>query len=251
VLAILDQPHATTTPTTAGYETPAVHVIDLHKSIDERPILRGVSFEVPPGQSVAILGANGAGKSTLLKILATLTGATSGEGRLFGTSLRHAPANLRAKLGLISHQSLLYRDLTARENLEFFAKLYGVEEPGQRAITLLSLVGLADRADDAVKTFSRGMTQRVAIARALVHRPQLLLADEPFAGLDVSSVAAVEELFEQLHAVGRTVLLVDHDMDRSLRVCQRVILLRDGRVALDELSSDLTATQLQAEMNRP
>jgi len=242
--ATLDQPRETT-----DLKAPAVQIVDLCKSIDERPILRGVDLSINPGESVAILGANGAGKSTLLKILATLTSATAGEARLFGVSLRNAPASLRAKIGLISHQSLLYRDLTARENLQFFAKLYGIPDPATRAINLLSLVGLGDRADDAVKTFSRGMTQRVAIARALVHRPQLLLADEPFAGLDVASVAAVEELFDQLHAAGRTVLVVDHDIERSLRICQRIIVLRGGRVALDKAAGDTSAAEIEAEMS--
>jgi heme exporter protein A len=241
VLATLDQPRIATTL--------AVQAICLHKSIDDRPILCGIDLAITPGESVAVLGANGAGKSTLLKILATLTGPSSGEVRLFGTPLRNAPASLRAKLGLISHQSLLYRDLTARENLEFFGKLYGVKEPAIRAIELLQRVGLAERADDVVKTFSRGMTQRVAIMRALVHRPQLLLADEPFAGLDVASAAAVEDLFDQLRAAGRTVLLVDHDIDRSLRICQRVVVLRGGRVGLDRATSEVTAEQIEAEMN--
>jgi heme exporter protein A len=243
VLATLDQPLSTTTQL-----APAVQTLDLHKTIDERPILRGVDLAIAPGESVAILGGNGAGKTTLLKILATLTSATAGDVKLFGTSLRGAPASLRARLGLIGHQSLLYRDLSARENLAFFARLYNVPDPDARAMTLLNVVGLADRAEDAVKTFSRGMTQRVAIARSLVHRPELLLADEPFAGLDVPSVAAVESIFEQLHAAGRTVVLVDHDLERSLRVCQRVVVLREGRVAFDQPSADLSAAELEAEI---
>src|SRR5581483_6063615 len=123
-----------------------------------------------------ILGVNGAGKTTLLKMLSTLSQPTSGQLNLFGFGLPKHAAKARAKLGLISHQSMLYRDLTARENLELFARLYGVANPRKRATELLEIVGLPTRADDPVKTFSRGMTQRVSIARALVHEPELILA---------------------------------------------------------------------------
>jgi heme exporter protein A len=137
-------------------------------------------------------------------------------------------------LGLIGHQSMLYRDLTARENLELFARLYAVKSPGRRAEELLSIVGLLHRADDAVKTFSRGMSQRVSIARALVHEPDLLLADEPFAGLDVPGAAAVERLLTDLHAAGKTIIMVNHDVVQSLRLAERVIVLGGGSIAIDQ-----------------
>ena len=157
----------------------AVAAKDLSKSIDERPILHRLNLQILPGEFVALLGANGAGKSTLLKVLATLTPQTAGELLLFGQSATREMIRVRGRIGLIGHQSMLYRDLSAWENLEFFGKLYGVKDPGRRADELLAALSLADRAQDAVKTFSRGMTQRVAIARALMHNPDLLLADEP------------------------------------------------------------------------
>jgi ABC-type multidrug transport system ATPase subunit len=139
---------------------------------------------------------------------------------------------------------MLYRDLTARENLELFAKLYGVPDPGGRAGELLNIVGLTGRADDPVKTFSRGMTQRVSIARALVHEPELILADEPFAGLDVPGAAAVERLLDDLHLAGKTIVMVNHDVAQSLRLGERIVVLRDGVVAADEPAGQTGAAEI-------
>ena len=165
-------------------------------------ILRGIDLDISAGEFVAILGNNGAGKTTLLKMLATLSPPTSGELRLFGQLLPRHAAAARARLGLIGHQSMLYRDLSARENLLFFARLYRVKNPREKTDELLNWVGMFSRADDAVKTFSRGMTQRVSIARALIHDPDMLLADEPFAGLDVAGADAVERLLSAQHQSG-------------------------------------------------
>jgi heme exporter protein A len=214
----------------------------LGKAIDGRAILRDIDLEVRPGEFLAILGANGAGKSTLLKIIATLTAASSGALRLFGREVTRDNAGLRARIGLIGHQSMLYRDLTARENLEFFGRLYGIEKPVARARQLLEVVGLADRADDAVKSFSRGMVQRVAIARALVHNPELMLADEPFDGLDAPSVTATEALLTHLHSLGKTIILVNHDIPQSLELARRIVVLRRGAVAVDAPARSLDVT---------
>ena len=225
-----------------------VQALDLGKQIDGRAVLQEVSLEVLAGKFVAVIGANGAGKSTLLKILATLMRPDSGELRLFGQPVRGDASLLRARIGLISHQSMLYRELSARENLVFFGRLYGVRQPRRRALDLLEMVGLADRADDAVKTFSRGMTQRVAIARALVHEPALLLADEPFAGLDAPSVERLQEILARLQASGKTILLAHHDIDQSLRMAQQAIVLRQGRVVVDRCTRKLDAATVLREM---
>jgi heme exporter protein A len=225
-----------------------VSAVGLCKAIDGRPILQDVNFEVGTGEFVAVLGANGAGKSTLLKIIATLTGKTGGELRLFGRVVTRDSAALRARIGLMGHQSMLYRDLTARENLEFFGRLYGVKQPAERAAQLLEVVGLADRADDAVRSFSRGMVQRVAIARALVHDPELMLADEPFDGLDAPSVAATEKLLRHLNASGKTIVLVNHDIGQSLELAKRVVVLKQGRVAVDAAARTLDAAAVLAEV---
>ena len=225
-----------------------VSAVGLCKAIDGRPILQDVNLEVGTGEYVAVLGANGAGKSTLLKVIATLTAKTSGELRLFGRLVTRDSAALRARIGLIGHQSMLYRDLTARQNLEFFGRLYGVKQPVERAARLLEVVGLGDRADDAVKSFSRGMVQRVAIARALVHDPELMLADEPFDGLDAPSVAATEQLLRHLNGAGKTIVLVNHDIGQSLAIAKRVVVLKQGRVTVDAAARTLDAAAVLAEV---
>jgi heme exporter protein A len=230
---------------------PAVRALGIGKRIDDRAILSDVSLDVREGRFIALLGANGAGKTTLLKVLATLTPATEGRLELFGTAVgvRNAKA-ARASIGLIGHQSMLYGDLTARENLEFYGKLYGLEDPHARADALLDALGLIDRANDPVRTFSRGMTQRVAVARALVHRPKLLLADEPFDGLDAPSVADLEDLLKQLHDAGRTIIMTNHDIAQSLRLAERAVVLRQGRVVIDRPAQSLDVGSVLGEMER-
>jgi ABC-type multidrug transport system ATPase subunit len=226
-----------------------IHAAGLVKTLDDRPILNGLNFSVFPGEYVVILGVNGAGKTTLLKMLSTLAAPTAGELRLFGLAVPKFASAARARLGLIGHQSMLYRDLTARENLELFAKLYGVSDPAGRAEDLLRIVGLTARADDPVKVFSRGMTQRISIARALVHEPDLLLADEPFAGLDVPGTAAIERLLSALHRAGKTIVMVNHDVSQSLRLGERILVLRDGLLAADRRAAEIDAGDVLAEMS--
>jgi len=206
----------------------------LTKTLDERPILKDLSFSIPQGRFIALLGANGAGKTTLLNMLATLTTPTSGQLRLFGRAARRDDPSLRSRIGFVSHRSMLYRELTALENLVFFGKLYRAPKPRSRARELLEYVGLLDRADDAVGSFSRGMTQRVAIARALMRHPDLLLADEPFAGLDAPSTRAIETIMQSLNEHGATIVMANHNIAQSVRLADRVIALRHGAIALTQ-----------------
>ncbi|MHC4775738.1 MAG: ABC transporter ATP-binding protein [Planctomycetota bacterium] len=229
----------------------AVQVAGLVKTIDDKRVLADITFDVPRGAYVALLGANGAGKSTLLKILATLIPATNGKLALFGETLKREAAGLRARIGLIGHGTMLYRDLSARENLTFFGRLYDLPDAAGRADELLAYVGLAGRADDPVKTFSRGMAQRVSIARALVHDPDLLLADEPFAGLDAPSRRMLEEMLGRLHGEGRTIVLASHDLTQALRLAGRSLVLRQGRLVVDEDTSQLDAQAVLAEVTGP
>lgn len=224
-----------------GTVSPAVRMRGLCKRYDERWVLRDITLDVSRGSYLALLGANGAGKSTLLHTLAMLNPASSGELALFGESANRPSPKLRSRIGMIGHQPMLYRDLSAVENLVFFGKLYGISRPDQRAADLLERVGLADRAASIVKTFSRGMVQRLSIARALMHAPDMLLADEPFSGLDVPSVHAVSDLLGELHADGKTVILTNHDVRQSLELAQRVVVLRRGSVVRDQ-SARLTDT---------
>jgi len=247
VTAVMTQPQ----PIVATETVPVAQLRGLSKIIDGRVVLRNVSAGISAGEFVAVVGANGAGKSTLLKIIATLTTPTAGDLRLFGQSAARASTALRRRIGLIDHQSLLYRDLTALENLEFYASLYGLTDPRQQALRMLDRFALGDRANDPVKAFSRGMVQRVAIARALLHDPALLLADEPFAGLDAPSADFLEMLFGQLTANGKAIILVNHDIEQTLRLADRVIVLRGGSVSLDQPTHRLYPEEVLAEVKAP
>lgn len=229
----------------------AVQARGLTRRIDDRAILDGIDLDIGQGSYVVLLGANGAGKSTLMNVLSTLSPFTDGELHLFGRRVVRSDPSVRRRLGMIGHQPMLYRELSARENLVFFGRLYGVARPAERADALLAEVALSDRAGDAAGTFSRGMVQRLAIARALMHDPDLLFADEPFAGLDLPSVQRVEQALTRLHAAGRTIVLANHDIDQSLRIGQRVVVLRRGRIAFDRPSHAVDATAVAGEVAAP
>ncbi len=182
---------------------------------------------VPAGATLAVLGHNGAGKSTLLRILATLLRPHEGEVRVLGRALPREGYAVRGQIGLLAHEPLLYRDLNGRENLRYHARLHGVE-PG-RAEEVLRAVGMEDRADEPVRSLSRGMIQRLAIARAVLHRPALLLLDEPKANLDPAAGALVEPLIGR--ASGATRVLTSHDPRAALAEADLVLALRGGRTA--------------------
>ncbi len=250
VQATTIMPSDTTTDELGTQSIPAIKAIDLCKIIDDRPILNGLTFQIETGKCTALLGANGAGKTTLMHILATLSSPTAGQLNIFGKPITRSSVATRREIGMIGHQSMLYRDLSALENLIFFGRLYSVDKPAVRAMDLLHRVGLADRAPDAVRTFSRGMTQRLSIARALMHHPKLLLADEPFAGLDVPSVLAVEQLLADLVEEGCTVVLSNHDVGRTLQITDHVLVLHHGQVVLDTPSGSITELQITEQMCR-
>jgi heme exporter protein A len=208
-------------------QPPAIELRGLTRHFGERTALRGVSLRVPAGATLAVLGHNGAGKSTLLRILATLLRPQEGEVSVFGEPLpRHAFA-VRGRLGLLAHEPLLYRDLSGRENLSYHARLHGVQ-PG-RVEEVLEAVGMDRRADEPVRLLSRGMVQRLAVCRTVLHRPSLLLLDEPRASLD----PAVSELVEPLigRATGATRVLTSHDPRGALAEADIVLGLRNGRPA--------------------
>ncbi|MCP3902436.1 MAG: ABC transporter ATP-binding protein [Planctomycetes bacterium] len=246
--------HATRTKPIAHTQTsvtPVIRAVALGKVIDEKPILVDLTFDVAPGEFLTLLGANGAGKSTLLKILATLVGASHGRLQLFGEPLGRDATAARRRLGMIAHGAMLYRDLSALENLVFFGRLYGLSSARDRARDLLASVDLADRAHDTVKTFSRGMTQRLSIARALMHDPEVLLADEPFAGLDAPSQLMLEQLLRRLHGEGRTIVLASHDLDQSLGLAERALVLRRGHMVMHQTTETLDARAVLSEIVDP
>ena len=207
---------------------PAIELRDLGRAYGERIALSGVTLDVPAGSTLAVFGANGAGKTTLLRILATLLRPHRGEARVLGHALPEQGWAVRGRVGLLGHDPLLYRDLSARENLRFHARLHGLA--GARGEALLEAVGMTRRADDPVHTLSRGMVQRVAVCRAVLHEPELLLLDEPLANLDPGAAAAVEGLIGA--GSGRTRVVISHDVVHGLAEADLVLGLRGGRQVL-------------------
>ncbi len=205
----------------------------LVKSFGPRVALAGVDLVVQPGEFVTLVGPNGAGKTTFLRVLATLTRPTSGTVRIAGLDPTRDGEAVRRRIGFLSHRTLLYGDLTAEQNLRFYARMYGVEEATARIDSLLERVGLAARRHDLVRTFSRGMQQRLAVARAILHRPQLLLLDEPYTGLDPEAAQTLTDLLMGLVDEGCTILLTTHNLERGLSVGRRVVVLAHGRVVYD------------------
>ena len=203
---------------------------ELSRSYGRRRALSRVSIDCRAGEILGLLGPNGAGKSTLLSIVSTLTAPTSGDVFYGGRTARDIGSHLRSSIGVLSHDLHLYPELTARENLMFFARLYGVADAAGTASAALERAALADRADDVVQGFSRGMRQRLALERALLHSPRLLLFDEPFTGLDDASSVALIARFKALRSQGRIILVATHDLDTAEEVLDRAIVLREGRV---------------------
>jgi heme exporter protein A len=206
---------------------------EVSRHFGRRRALSRISFQTRKGSILGLLGPNGAGKSTMLAVLATLLRASSGAVR-YGTYTADSGvsgAALRSRIGILGHDLFLYPELTARENLTFFAGLYGARDPQKAADLALQRSGLADRADDPVASFSRGMRQRVALERALIHGPRLVLLDEPFTGLDDASTAALVARLQGLRESEAIVVLATHDLDLAEGLLDTALFLRDGRLA--------------------
>ncbi|MCP4538359.1 MAG: heme ABC exporter ATP-binding protein CcmA [Chloroflexi bacterium] len=211
-----------------------IQVHNLVKSFGPHTALAGVNLSVEAGEFVTLVGPNGAGKTTLLRILATLSRPTSGTLRIAGLDPSQAGDDVRRRIGFLSHRTLLYDDLTAEQNLNFYAQMYDLDETRARIESLLGRVELATRRHDLVRTFSRGMQQRLSVARAVLHQPQVLLLDEPYTGLDPSAAQVLTDLLADLAGEGCTVILTTHNMERGLTVERRVIMLVRGRLVYDE-----------------
>jgi ABC-type multidrug transport system ATPase subunit len=211
-------------------------LVDVSRHFGRRRAVSHVSLDLRSGDILGLLGPNGAGKSTLIGMLATLVAPTSGSVVYGGQSARALGAGLRASIGLLAHELYLYPELTARQNLEFFASLYGLDAPTVVA-TALELAGLTDRADDEVAGFSRGMRQRLALERALLHTPTLVLMDEPFTGLDDAATELVRARLQTLSRSGAIVVLATHDLDLADGLVSRVAIVRSGKLVTDEPAS--------------
>lgn len=237
---------ATTDSPTSTATRWAIELTDLSHRYGSRRALDRVDLSVPWDQCVAVLGGNGAGKTTLLRILATLVRPTAGRVAIGGLPLPSQAAVVRRSIGLVAHQTFLYDELTARENLIFYGRLYGVAAPDRRADALLDLVGLADRAAARVRTFSRGLQQRLALARAILHDPPMLLLDEPESGLDIDGVRLLARLMVNDAGQRRTVLFTTHSIERALAMADRAVVLVRGRLVLDATATETSAAELSA-----
>lgn len=208
-----------------------IKIEGLVKSYGTNAVLRSVDLHVQPGEFVTLVGPNGAGKTTMMRIVATLLKANGGSVKIGGWPLPDHADKVRRHIGLVSHYSLLYGDLTAAENLMFFARLYQLEDRHERAIQALQTVGLAARQRDPVRSFSRGMVQRLTLARATLHEPDVLLFDEPYTGLDQDAARLLDDLLTGESEKGRTIFMITHDLTRGLNLCHRIAILSRGRIA--------------------
>ena len=224
---------------------------DVTRNFGRRRALIRVSFTCGASEIVALLGPNGAGKSTLLSIAATLLNPSTGEVRYGAHTARSAGHRLRGSIGLVGHDLYIYPELTAAENLRFFARLYGVAQVETAVSAALERARLDDRRDEPVSTFSRGMRQRLAIERALLHRPRLVLLDEPFTGLDDASASALEARLAGLRETGAIVLAASHDLERLEGLVERAVVLTGGRIdTLDEGAGGLRERYRRASAAR-
>ena len=213
---------------------PEILVRNLVKRFGLKTVIKGLNFEVQPGEFVALLGPNGAGKTTFLRILSSLSRPSMGEVWIAGHRLPDQASAVRRSLGVVSHLPLLYGDLTAEENLLFYGKMYNVSNLNNRITDVLNLVGLLPRRRDLVRTFSRGMQQRLAIGRAVLHDPDVMLFDEPHTGLDQDACLMLDTVLKEVAARGRTVVMTSHDLTRVADLASRFDVLSRGAI----ISSD-------------
>jgi heme exporter protein A len=236
--------------TRAAQTPPAICVERLVKSFDARPALRAISFSVKVGATLTIFGPNGAGKSTLLRVLATLTRPSAGAAAVCGYDVAREGHEARQRIGYAGHQPQIYDDLTARENLLFFARMYGLPDGPTRAERLLEVVGLRVKANERTRSFSRGQAQRLALARAIIHDPELLLLDEPDTGLDEDALDLLDQLVIERNARGQTTALTTHNLERGLRLASVALTLVGGRVAYAGPAADLSVAELRAQYQK-
>lgn len=218
--------------------SPAVQAEGLVRTFGGRRAVNGVDFTIGAGECLALFGPNGAGKTTLLRLLAGLLAPSAGSCRVGGVALRAGRA-ARAQVGLVSHASMLYGALSARENVEFAARMYGVRDTAGAAHRALATMRVADRADAPVRALSRGLQQRVSIARAIVHAPHVLLCDEPYTGLDEVGSAALTAALDERRVQGAALLLVTHNLGEGLALATHAAIMRRGRLVRHESRSAL------------
>lgn len=224
----------------------AIKAESVVKNYGETAVLRGLDLELPPGEVTVLLGSNGAGKSTLLRILSMLTQFDSGSVTVHGLDLSTQGPAIRAITGSALHSSMLYSDMSVRENLMFFAELYRLAKVDDLIAEHSQKVGIQDRLDDRVRTLSHGFQKRVALARAMMHEPLLLLLDEPESGLDTGSVGRLDQIIDDYRSQGRTVVMTTHIVEHALEIADRAVVLQNGNVGLISTSSKAEQSDILA-----
>lgn len=218
-----------------------IEVLGLTKAFGPKRVLRGIDLAVGEGRFLTLVGPNGAGKTTLIRIIATLSKPTDGRVRVAGVDAQEHGEWARRQIGLVSHRTLLYDDLTAEENLFFYGRMYGLGGLKARVAEVLEQVELTHRRRDPVRTYSRGMQQRLSIARAILHQPKVMLLDEPYTGLDQRATRALRGLLVALAREGKTVLMTTHDLSLGLESADRVAVLAEGTIAYESDARALDA----------
>ncbi len=214
----------------SGTTTAILGLKKVRKHYGRFPALRSVDLSLHQGEFLAIVGPNGAGKSTLMNCIAMVLRPSGGTIQFRGENIYHRETEFRRSLGYISHFLFLYGELTGMENLEFYARLYGLRIGRPAIEESLERMGLFAFRHQAVRTYSRGMKQRLAIARALIHEPEIVLLDEPFTGLDQHASAILQDLLLALREAGKTVLMISHDLDRAVELADRVVVMIRGKI---------------------
>ncbi len=226
-------------------QSPVIEIRGLTKSFGNHLALGGIDLKVRQGESVAIFGPNGAGKTTLLKVLATIMNPSSGTVLVDGLNLKDNAEDIRRRIGVVAHQTFLYSNLTAHENLEFYSRLYDVPRRKERIQEVIALVGMTARRYDRVGTLSRGMQQRLSIARSLLHRPSIILLDEPETGLDQQATSMLWQALRSEEEAKRTIIHATHNLERGLEMSDRLLILDRGRIVYEGASQAVDLANLK------
>lgn len=223
----------------------AIETQGLTKSFGHHPVLKEIDLKVATGETIVIFGPNGAGKTTLIKILATIINPSSGKILINGQSIKIKAEEIRRKIGVVTHQSFLYGNLTAFENLNFYSRMYDVPQRKERIKEVLGMVGMSHRLNDRVVALSRGMQQRVSIARALLHKPSIILLDEPETGLDQQASTMLREALWKERELERTIIHTSHSMESAIESCDRILIIVQGKIAHEQKGQNTKIADLK------
>jgi len=237
--------------TSPASQASVIQVQGLTKSFGSHLALRGIDLEVRQGESVVIFGPNGAGKTTLIKVLATIMNPSSGMVLVDGLNLKNNAEEIRCRIGVVTHQTFLYSNLTTYENLEFYSRMYDVSRVKERIHEVVTMVGMTSRLYDRVGTLSRGMQQRLSIARSLLHKPAIMLLDEPETGLDQQAISMLWEALQTEGEGNRTIILTTHNLERGVELGNRLLILDKGKIVYQGSTQALDLADLQQAYRIP